>query len=66
LIFVLVLGLVVVAASIYLVYVLEILKLRRLSALRLRRQQGSVTEQEVIADVERQLETGEFDAVRDD
>lgn len=63
LIVVLVLGLAVAAASIYLVYVLEILKLHRLSALRLRRQDGSVTDQEVKADVERQLETGEFAAL---
>jgi UDP-GlcNAc:undecaprenyl-phosphate GlcNAc-1-phosphate transferase len=63
LILVLALGVVVLAASVYLVYVLEILKLKRLSARRLRRQKGVVTEQEVVADVERQLETGEFEAL---
>ncbi len=67
LIVVIALGVLVIAASFYLVYVLEILKLRRISERRLRRQRGRVTEREVDADVERQLETGEFDAVaRDD
>ncbi len=54
---------VVVAASVYLVYVLEILKFRRLEALRLRRVRPAVSEQEVDDSVERQLETGEFQAV---
>jgi len=60
---VLALGLVVLAASVYLVYVLEIIKLRGISARRLRKQQGRVTERQVDADVERQLETGEFAAI---
>jgi UDP-GlcNAc:undecaprenyl-phosphate GlcNAc-1-phosphate transferase len=58
------LGLLVLAASVYLVYVLEILKFRRLDAMRLRRARPGVTEQEIDRDVERHLETGEFDAVR--
>lgn len=56
--------LVVLAASIYLVYVLEILKFRRLDAIRLRRLRPDATEAEIDADVEERLETGEFEAVR--
>jgi UDP-GlcNAc:undecaprenyl-phosphate GlcNAc-1-phosphate transferase len=57
------LGLIVVAASVYLVYVLEILKFRRLDAVRLRllRPEASVTEIE--KGVARDFETGEIDAV---
>ncbi|MDQ3632485.1 MAG: undecaprenyl/decaprenyl-phosphate alpha-N-acetylglucosaminyl 1-phosphate transferase [Actinomycetota bacterium] len=58
------LGLVVAAASVYLVYVLEILKFKRLDATRLRRARPGVTEQEIDEDVSERLETGEFDAVR--
>lgn len=58
------LGLVVLAASAYLVYVLEILKFRRLDALRLRRARPEVTREEIDADVARRLDTGEFEAVR--
>jgi len=49
------LGLVALAASVYLVYVLEILKFRRL----LRRRRPDATDEEVAE----QLETGEFDAL---
>jgi UDP-GlcNAc:undecaprenyl-phosphate GlcNAc-1-phosphate transferase len=58
------LGLIVVVASVYLVYVLEILKFKHLDALRLRRARPSVTEDEIDADVAARMETGEFDAVR--
>jgi UDP-GlcNAc:undecaprenyl-phosphate GlcNAc-1-phosphate transferase len=58
--------LVVLAASIYLVYVLEILKFKRLDAARLRRAKPATSEQEIDADVAARLETGEFDAVRRD
>jgi UDP-GlcNAc:undecaprenyl-phosphate GlcNAc-1-phosphate transferase len=58
------LALLVTAASAYLVYVLEILKLRRLSAIRIRRVRPDAEETEVDADVERQMETGEFEALR--
>jgi UDP-GlcNAc:undecaprenyl-phosphate GlcNAc-1-phosphate transferase len=51
------------AASAYLVYVLEILKLRRLSAIRIRRVKPDAPQHEVDADVQRQMETGEFEAV---
>ncbi len=58
------LGVLVMLASAYLVYVLEILKLRRLDAMRLRRARPGVTEQEIDADVAERLGTGEFEAVR--
>jgi UDP-GlcNAc:undecaprenyl-phosphate GlcNAc-1-phosphate transferase len=58
-------ALVVAATSIYLVYVLEILKFRRLDAIRLRLTRPEMTDAEIDADVERRLETGEFDAVEE-
>lgn len=58
-----VLGLAVLAASIYLVVVLEILKLKRLRAWQLRRADPETTEHEIDVQVERELETGEFGAV---
>jgi UDP-GlcNAc:undecaprenyl-phosphate GlcNAc-1-phosphate transferase len=57
-----VMGVLVVAASVYLVYVLEILKFKRLDTIRLRRM--GATEEEIDEDVERRLETGEFAQVR--
>ena len=57
-------GLLVLAGSVYLVYVLEILKFRRLHESRLRRASPSVTEREIDADVEQRLETGQFDAIK--
>jgi UDP-GlcNAc:undecaprenyl-phosphate GlcNAc-1-phosphate transferase len=59
-----VLFLVVIAASVYLVYVLEILKFRRLDAMRLRRVRPETTDAEIDADVEEHLQTGEFESVR--
>ena len=58
------LGLGVVIASVYLVYVLEILKFKRLDAARMRRGKPALSEEEIDADVAARLETGEFDAVR--
>lgn len=55
-------GLLVLAASFYLVVVLEILKLRRFSGRRLCRR-GEVSEQQVDAEVVEQLETGDFPAI---
>jgi UDP-GlcNAc:undecaprenyl-phosphate/decaprenyl-phosphate GlcNAc-1-phosphate transferase len=52
-----------VAASVYLVYVLEILKLRRLRAWQLRRTDPETSEHQIDEEVERQLETGEFTAL---
>jgi UDP-GlcNAc:undecaprenyl-phosphate/decaprenyl-phosphate GlcNAc-1-phosphate transferase len=57
-------ALLVTAASAYLVYVLEILKLRRLSAIRIRRMRPEAEQDEVDADVARQMETGEFEAIK--
>jgi UDP-GlcNAc:undecaprenyl-phosphate GlcNAc-1-phosphate transferase len=59
-----VLGLIALAASVYLVYVLEILKFKRLDAMRLRRIRPDASEAEIDADVALRMETGEFDAVR--
>jgi UDP-GlcNAc:undecaprenyl-phosphate GlcNAc-1-phosphate transferase len=48
------------AASVYLVLVLEILKLRRLRGFQLRHADPDTTEYEIDAEVRRELETGEF------
>jgi UDP-GlcNAc:undecaprenyl-phosphate GlcNAc-1-phosphate transferase len=58
-----VLGLVVGTASVYLVYVLEILKFRRLDTARLRRLRPHATAAEIEADVRSDLETGEWEQV---
>jgi UDP-GlcNAc:undecaprenyl-phosphate GlcNAc-1-phosphate transferase len=52
------------AASVYLVYVLEILKLRRLRSWQLRRADPQTSEHQIDAAVRHDLETGEFPAVR--
>jgi UDP-GlcNAc:undecaprenyl-phosphate GlcNAc-1-phosphate transferase len=57
------LGVVAVAASVYLVYVLEILKFRRLDAMRLRLLRPDASATEIEQGVVRDLETGEIDAV---
>ncbi|MBA2644731.1 MAG: undecaprenyl/decaprenyl-phosphate alpha-N-acetylglucosaminyl 1-phosphate transferase, partial [Solirubrobacterales bacterium] len=62
------LGLVVLGASVYLVYVLEILKFRRFRARQLRRAavaegHAPPPEEAVAAEVEREVETGDFEAV---
>jgi UDP-GlcNAc:undecaprenyl-phosphate GlcNAc-1-phosphate transferase len=54
----------VALASAYLVYILEILKFRRLNAMRLRRARPDAEETEIDADSVRRMETGEFDQVR--
>lgn len=56
-------GLVVAAASVYLVYVLEIVKFRRLAAARLRRLRPDASAAEIELDVIRDFETGEMDAI---
>ncbi len=56
-------GLLVIAASVYLVYVLEILKFSRLDAIRLRRMRPGLSPAEIDVDVIEQLETGEFQVV---
>ena len=55
--------LVAIAASVYLVVVLEILKLRRVRAWQLRRQDPDTSEHEIDDEVQRELETGEFRAL---
>jgi UDP-GlcNAc:undecaprenyl-phosphate GlcNAc-1-phosphate transferase len=57
------LGVIAVAASVYLVYVLEILKFRRLDAMRLRLLRPDASATEIEQGVVRDLETGEIDAV---
>ena len=56
-------GVVVIAASVYLVYVLELLKLRGLDANKIRRLRPNASEQEIDEDVARKMETGEFDEI---
>ncbi len=55
--------LIALAASAYLVYVLEILKLRRLRAWQLRRTDPDTSEHDIDQEVQRELETGEFSAL---
>jgi UDP-GlcNAc:undecaprenyl-phosphate GlcNAc-1-phosphate transferase len=52
------------AASVYLVYVLEIFKFKSLRTIQLRTVDPETTEHEIVASVERDIETGEFDAVK--
>ena len=60
------LGLIVAAASVYLVYVLEILKFRRLDTMRLRSLRPGASSAEIESDIDRHLETGEIDALSPD
>ena len=55
--------LLVFAASVYLVYLLEILKFRRLATLRVRLLRPEASVEEVQRDVDRHLETGEMQVV---
>jgi UDP-GlcNAc:undecaprenyl-phosphate GlcNAc-1-phosphate transferase len=57
------LALLVAGASVYLVVVLEILKLKRLRAWQMRRTDPATSEHEIDARVQTELETGEFAAV---
>jgi UDP-GlcNAc:undecaprenyl-phosphate GlcNAc-1-phosphate transferase len=52
------------AASVYLVYVLEIFKFKRLRAIELRRADPTTTEHEIDVRVDKDIETGEFEKVR--
>ena len=58
------LGLIALAASVYLVYVLEIFKFRRLRERELRRIDPTTSEHEIDQQVGHDIETGEFDRVR--
>jgi UDP-GlcNAc:undecaprenyl-phosphate GlcNAc-1-phosphate transferase len=51
------------AISVYLVWVLEILKLRRLRAWQMRRTDPDTSEHEIDESLRRELETGEFTAL---
>ncbi|HTX30517.1 MAG TPA: MraY family glycosyltransferase [Solirubrobacteraceae bacterium] len=62
--FMIFLGAVAVAASAYLVYVLEILKFKNFRARELREVDPDTSEHEIEAHVARELETGEFERVR--
>jgi UDP-GlcNAc:undecaprenyl-phosphate/decaprenyl-phosphate GlcNAc-1-phosphate transferase len=59
------LALLVIAASVYLVYVLEILKFRRLDSLRIRRLRPQASASEIEHSVALDLQTGEYDVVAD-
>jgi UDP-GlcNAc:undecaprenyl-phosphate GlcNAc-1-phosphate transferase len=52
-----------IGTSLYLVYVLEIVKLRRVRAWQLRRTDPAASEHQIDAAVEQELETGEFTAL---
>jgi UDP-GlcNAc:undecaprenyl-phosphate/decaprenyl-phosphate GlcNAc-1-phosphate transferase len=56
--------LIAAAASVYLVYVLEIFKFKSLRTIQLRKVDPGTTEHEIVASVARDIETGEFDAVK--
>jgi UDP-GlcNAc:undecaprenyl-phosphate/decaprenyl-phosphate GlcNAc-1-phosphate transferase len=56
--------LVAVAASLYLIYVLEILKFKNRKAGEMRRADPTTSEHEIVRAVERDIETGEFERVR--
>ncbi len=62
--FLVVLGLACLAASVYLVYVLEILKFKGLRTIELRRMDPATSEHEIDEAVERDIETGEFEQVK--
>jgi UDP-GlcNAc:undecaprenyl-phosphate GlcNAc-1-phosphate transferase len=57
------LALFVAVASVYLVYVLEILKFRRLDAIRLRRLRPEASPAQIEQDVTEDFETGEFQTI---
>jgi UDP-GlcNAc:undecaprenyl-phosphate GlcNAc-1-phosphate transferase len=63
LIVIVLLGVIAVAASVYLVYVLEILKFKHIRAHEMRRTEPSTSEHEIDARVRRDIETGEFERV---
>jgi UDP-GlcNAc:undecaprenyl-phosphate GlcNAc-1-phosphate transferase len=56
-------GVVALAGSIYVVYVLEIFKFKRLRARDLRREEPATSDDEIEVRVQREVETGEFETV---
>ena len=63
-VFLVVYAVVCLAASVYLVYVLEILKFKSLRTEELRRADPDTSEHEIEASVQRDIETGEFESVK--
>jgi UDP-GlcNAc:undecaprenyl-phosphate/decaprenyl-phosphate GlcNAc-1-phosphate transferase len=63
-VFLVVYAIVCLAASVYLVYVLEILKFKSVRTIELRRADPDTSEHEIEATVERDIETGEFESVK--
>jgi UDP-GlcNAc:undecaprenyl-phosphate GlcNAc-1-phosphate transferase len=57
------LGVVALAGSLYVIYVLEIFKFKRLRARDLRRAEPATSEHEIEVRVQREVETGEFETV---
>jgi UDP-GlcNAc:undecaprenyl-phosphate GlcNAc-1-phosphate transferase len=57
-------GVVCAAASVYLIYVLEIFKFKRRRAIELRRADPTTSEHEIEVTVSKDIETGEFEGVR--
>jgi UDP-GlcNAc:undecaprenyl-phosphate GlcNAc-1-phosphate transferase len=55
--------LVALIASVYLVYVLEIFKFKSLRTIQLRRVDPDTSEHDIVASVERDIETGEFEII---
>jgi UDP-GlcNAc:undecaprenyl-phosphate GlcNAc-1-phosphate transferase len=60
----LVLAVICAAASVYLVYVLEIFKFKGLRTIELRRADPDTTEHEIDDQVAKDIETGEFERVK--
>jgi UDP-GlcNAc:undecaprenyl-phosphate GlcNAc-1-phosphate transferase len=58
------LGLLAIAASIYLVYVLEIFRFRLFRTREIKREEPGTAEHEIVERVTREVETGEFEVVR--
>jgi UDP-GlcNAc:undecaprenyl-phosphate GlcNAc-1-phosphate transferase len=58
-------GVLAIAASVYLVYVLEIVKFRRFRERQLAKEEG-ITQAEIDREIDREIETGEFPAVKFD
>ena len=58
------LGVICLAASVYLIYVLEILKFKGIRAFELRRHDPDTPEHKIDEKVAEDLETGEFERVR--
>jgi len=58
-------GLLAIAASVYLVYVLEIVKFRRFRERQLAKEEG-ITQAEIDEEIDREIETGEFPAMQRD